>query len=447
MKTTEIIRFKTVSNLFKVASQSPEGCAIPVLIKNLDLRPHFNTLGRMAQVLADSGCGMVYSHYNDITNEGIEAHPTCRYQRGSLRDDFDFGSLVMLNRDAVLRAANASIFNSDYADGGWYALRLTLAEEAGIKHIPEYLYSAAKIDYRASGEKQHDYVDPRNRNYQVDMERVLTKHLECIGGLAPEIKKEIQPNAYDFKVEASVIIPVRNRVATIRDAINSALAQSTDFDFNVIVVDNASTDGTREKILAYQDSRVVPLMIEESSGLHIGGCWDAAIFSEYCGRYAVQLDSDDIYSSPNTLQLIVDKFRSDKCAMVIGSYMMTDFDLNVIPPGLISHNEWTDSNGANNALRINGLGAPRAFYTPLLRQYPLPDTSYGEDYAAGLRFSRDYKIGRIYEPIYFCRRWSGNSDANLPIKAVNDNNDYKDFLRTVELEARIRLNRNDEQQS
>ncbi len=444
MKIAEIQKFKNIDTLIRFAASENTGTIIPVLIKDMEIRPHFNTLGRMAQILADTCSGMVYSHYNDITPDGIEPHPTCRYQRGSLRDDFDFGPLVMINRDDLLRVSDTTDVSSGYADGGWYALRLALAEEAGLTHIPEYLYSAAKTDYRDSGAKQHDYVDPRNRDYQRDMESALTAHLRRIGGLAPIKKHDIDPTVGTFPVEASVIIPVRNRAATIREAINSALAQKTDFKFNVIVIDNASTDGTREKILAYNDPRVIPLMIDAATGLRIGGCWDTAIFSEHCGRFAIQLDSDDIYSASDTLQRIVDKFRSDRCAMVIGSYLMTDFDLKVIPPGLISHDEWTDDNGANNALRINGLGAPRAFYTPLLRKYPLPDTSYGEDYAAGLRFSRDYKIGRIYEPVYFCRRWSGNSDANLPIKAINDNNDYKDFLRTVELEARIRINHTNE---
>lgn len=437
--------FTDVATLTRAARNLSPDTFIPLYIDRREVRLHFNTLGRMASVMTDTGAAMLYSHYADILPDGTEEpHPTIAYQRGSLRDDFDFGPLVMISARALTDFADILAGASEYADHGLYAMRLALSEAAGgIVHLPECLYSASKTDFRKSGDKQHDYVDPRQRSYQIDMERAVTEHLRRIGSLAPAEKKRVDIDCGDFPVEASVIIPVRNRKSTISDAINSALAQHTDFDFNVIVADNDSTDGTRDIILRYSDPRLCPLMLSSADSLGIGGCWDAAIFSEHCGRFAVQLDSDDIYSAPDTLQRIVDKFRAERCAMVVGSYIMTDFELAQLPPGLIDHREWTDENGANNALRINGFGAPRAFFTPLLREHPLPNTSYGEDYAAALRLSREWRVGRIYDPLYFCRRWSGNSDAALSVEKVNANNYYKDFLRTAELEARIALNQAD----
>lgn len=257
-----------------------------------------------------------------------------------------------------------------------------------------------------------------------------------MGAYLPPVKRTIDVGTEDFQYEASVIIPVRNRVRTIDDAIRSVLEQETSFPFNLIIIDNHSTDGTSEIIEHYQNNSKVIHLIPERTDLGIGGCWNLGINHPQCGRFAVQLDSDDLYSSPNTLQTIVDKFHQEQCAMVIGSYRMTDFALQTLPPGVIDHNEWTDENGHNNALRINGLGAPRAFYTPLLRQIRVPNTSYGEDYALGLAFSRNYRIGRIYDVLYLCRRWEGNSDAALSIEKVNLNNSYKDSLRTLEIKIR-----------
>lgn len=394
----------------------------------------------MLRIGEDTDATMVYSSYRTREKDGEEkAHPVIDYQPGSLRDDFDFGAVVALNTADVL--AFTEDFDKDESsmlDGGWYALRLRLSLGRGFVHIPEMLYSIEKKDYRKSGEKQHDYVDPRNREYQMEMENVLTQHLYEINAMVDDVRKTVDLDQGEFPVEASVIIPVRNRVRTIGDAVRSALSQTTDFPFNVIVVDNGSDDGTSELLESIDDPRLKVISLTGKEGLGIGGCWNKAIFSEYCGRFAIQLDSDDMYSGDDTLQQIVDKFYEGDYAMVIGSYSMTDFNLNPIPPGVIAHREWSDDNGPNNALRINGLGAPRAFFTPILREFPLPNVSYGEDYAAALRITREYEIGRIYEPVYCCRRWEGNSDADLSIEKVNANNSYKDFLRTTELIARLR---------
>lgn len=415
---------------------------VTVRIKDMDVEFSAYGFERIKQCARTSGASMLYSDYKELLSSGcVEPHPCIPYQQGSLRDDFDFGPVVAFSVED-LRDVIPALLKREYADGGLYALRLELSKYGGgIVHCPEMLYTAVKKDYRLSGQKQHDYVDPRQRSYQQCMERSLTDFLRKCRALAPVNKKNaIVPDDWKSEVLATVIIPVRNRVRTINDAINSALSQECDFPFNVIVVDNASTDGTTEKIQQIRDSRLVHLFVDASEGLNIGGCWNKAVLDNRCGLYAVQLDSDDVYSSVHTLQTIVDKFREDAYAMVIGSYTLTDFDMNVLPPGLIDHREWTDENGANNALRINGLGAPRAFLTPLLRTILFPDTSYGEDYAVGLRLSRDYKIGRIYESLYSCRRWEGNSDAALSVDKTNRNNYYKDFLRTSELTARIRLN-------
>ncbi len=411
------------------------------ILVNLHGRPvSFSPYGehRLTQVAEESHAPIVYCHYHEeLENGTVVPHPCIPYQFGSLRDDFDFGTVVAIKVSELIKTdAKPNIY-----DGGWYALRLELVK-AGLPHLcPEYLYTTKRFDHRISGEKQHDYVNPRNRTYQVAMEQTCTEWLASVNGLAPIIKKKAVSQEDTFPVEASVIIPVRNRVGTIADAIGSALAQKCDFPFNVIVIDNGSTDGTTEAIEALSsDQRLIHLHLTGNEGLNIGGCWNTALLSSHCGRYAVQLDSDDLYASPATLQCIVDKFREEKCAMVIGSYMLTDFNLHELPPGKIDHAEWTDSNGANNALRINGLGAPRAFLTSIARNILFPDTSYGEDYAMGLRLSRDYKIGRIYDVLYNCRRWEGNSDANLSVEKTNANNFYKDFLRTQELNERIYFN-------
>ena len=357
-------------------------------------------------------------------------------QKGALRDDFDFGSVLVFRKSSFKRAVRS--MTEDYQWGALYDLRLRMKN---IVHINEYLYTEIETDNRKSGEKQFDYVDPKNRQVQIEMERICTEHLKRIGAWLPPVFKDVDfaSSEHEHPVTASVIIPVFNRVRTIKDAVSSALAQKCDFPYNVIVVDNHSTDGTTELLaqMAQEDPRLVHL-IPVRHDLGIGGCWNLAVHSDACGQFAVQLDSDDVYSGPDTLTKIVEAFHKQNCAMVVGTYQMTDFDMNPIPPGIIDHREWTEDNGRNNALRINGLGAPRAFWTPLLRTINLPNTSYGEDYALGLRISREYRIGRIYDVLYCCRRWEGNSDAALDIDKVNANNLYKDRIRTWELAARMK---------
>ena len=409
---------------------------ILLYIKPYPLQLGYKGIERMADYLAPQNSGMAYSdHY--IIKENIRSpHPVIDYQEGSVRDDFDFGSLIMFRTDIFRKATECLKTQKDYMYSGLYALRLAVSRISKIVHIREFLYTEVEDDMRKSGEKQFDYVDPRNRAVQIEREEAFTYHLKKIGAFLPQRTKLINTNEGHFEYEASVIIPVRNRVKTIDDAIKSVLEQVTDFKFNIIIIDNHSTDGTTECIDRYKDNKKVIHLVPERTDLGIGGCWNLGIDHPECGRYAVQLDSDDLYSSPHTLQTIVDKFRTEKCAMVIGSYRMTNFSLETLPPGVIDHKEWTDENGHNNALRINGLGAPRAFYTPLLREIRVPNTSYGEDYALGLAFSRNYRIGRIYDVVYLCRRWEGNSDAALSIEKINQNNSYKDSLRTLEINMR-----------
>ncbi|WP_239469600.1 DUF4922 domain-containing protein [Bacteroides caecigallinarum] len=409
---------------------------ILLYIKPYPLQLGYKAIERMADYLAPQNSGMVYSdHY--IIKENIRSpHPVIDYQEGSVRDDFDFGSLIMFRTDIFRKATECLKTQKDYMYSGLYALRLAVSRISKIVHIREFLYTEVEDDLRKSGEKQFDYVDPRNRAVQIEREEAFTYHLKKIGAFLPQRTKLINTNEGHFEYEASVIIPVRNRVKTIDNAIKSVLEQVTDFKFNIIIIDNHSTDGTTECIDRYKDNKKVIHLVPERTDLGIGGCWNLGIDHPECGRYAVQLDSDDLYSSPHTLQTIVDKFRTEKCAMVIGSYRMTNFSLETLPPGVIDHKEWTDENGHNNALRINGLGAPRAFYTPLLREIRVPNTSYGEDYALGLAFSRNYRIGRVYDVVYLCRRWEGNSDAALSIEKINQNNSYKDSLRTLEINMR-----------
>ena len=387
---------------------------------------------RFLQVADMTSAGLIYADYC----EEERPHPLIDYQSGSLRDDFDFGPIILVRMSAWHDAMTGTPA-AEYQYAALYALRLDISRSYSIVHIPEYLYTVKEVNRRTIGETLFDYVDPRNQAVQVEMEQVCTGHLKAIGAYLPPTFKALPPEEKTFPVEASVIIPVRNRARTIEDAITSALSQETTFPFNVIVVDNHSTDGTTEKLLARagSDARLI-VICPERNDLGIGGCWNLGIHHPACGEYAVQLDSDDVYSAPDTLQQVVDKFRSESCAMVIGSYRMTNFQMQEIPPGIIDHREWTDENGRNNALRINGLGAPRAFYTPLIRQLNFPNTSYGEDYAVGLRISREYRIGRIYDVLYLCRRWEDNSDAALSIEKMNQYNLYKDRLRTWELEAR-----------
>ena len=413
-----------------------------IYTKDKPLEMGMFALDRILSIAEDTKADMLYAdHYTSAVGEdGAERrfrHPLIDCQKGALRDDFDFGSVLVFRASSFKRAVRAMA--EDYQWGALYDLRLRMKR---IVHINEYLYTEIETDSRKSGEKQFDYVDPKNRAVQIEMEKICTEHLKRIGAWLPPVFKD--PDAasfgqHEFPVTATVVIPVFNRVRTVKDAVQSALAQECDFQFNVIVVDNHSSDGTYEILeeLAQQDDRLVHV-VPAKHDLGIGGCWNLAVHHEKCGEFAVQLDSDDVYSGPDTLQKIVNAFHEQKCAMVVGTYQMTDFEMKPIPPGIIDHREWTEDNGRNNALRINGLGAPRAFWTPLLRTINLPNTSYGEDYALGLRISREYRIGRIYDVLYCCRRWEGNSDAALDIEMVNANNLYKDRIRTWELEARLR---------
>ena len=395
-------------------------------------------LERILRVASDSDAAMVYADHYDILEGQRKDHPVIDYQVGSIRDDFDFGSLWLV-KTSLLHTFAMQAGETDYHHAGLYALRLFLSRNGQIFHINERLYTEEELDTRASGVKQFDYVNPANREVQIEMEQAATAHLQEIAAkIDPSYYRRPDFNEQEFEYEASVIIPVYNREKTICDAVNSALTQKTSFKFNVIVVDNHSTDKTTELLEGFHDERLVHI-IPKRTDLGIGGCWNQAINDDRCGRFAVQLDSDDLYSSPKTLQQIVDAFYKQNAAMVIGSYRMCDFELNTLPPGLIDHHEWTDENGPNNALRINGLGAPRAFFTPLVRQIGFPNTSYGEDYALGLIFSRNYRIGRIFTELYLCRRWGGNSDAALSIDKINANNLYKDRLRTLEILARQQM--------
>ena len=410
-----------------------------VYTKTTTLELGYLALERLLQIAQDTEAGMVYADHFQVKGDEQVKAPVIDYQKGSLRDDFDFGSVLFFNAKALKESV--SRMTESYLHAGLYDLRLKLSQLYALVHANEYLYSEVEEDNRKSGEKQFDYVDPRNRDRQIEMEKACSQHLKEIGGYLEPNFKDIDFNQGVFEVEASVIIPVRNRAATISAAIESVLKQQTSFQFNIIIIDNHSTDGTTEAIDAFKaDERVVHL-VPERNDLGIGGCWNYGVNDARCGKFAVQLDSDDLYKDEHTLQTIVNAFYEQKCAMVIGSYMMTDFDLNELPPGVIDHKEWTPDNGRNNALRINGLGAPRAFYTPVLRAIGLPNTSYGEDYAMGLNISRQYQIGRIYDVLYLCRRWGGNSDAALSIEKVNANNLYKDRIRTWELEARIAANK------
>lgn len=451
-----------VSSDFASQHQVPEGCTFVVIdrmessntvmsiAENTDadylllctrmtsVRWGFYALERFLRTADDTGAVMVYSDHYSLEEGALTKHPAIDYQAGSLRDDFDFGNLWLIKSQALLDYV-AQTDRVDYQYAGLYDLRLYLSRKGEIFHLNEYLYTEAELDTRKSGEKQFDYVNPRNREVQIEMERACTAHLEKVGAIVDtNFYRQPDFDEQDFACEASVVIPVFNREKTIADAVKSALSQKTNFPYNVIVVNNHSTDSTGEILDSIDDGRLIQI-VPGRTDLGIGGCWNVAVNSDHCGKFAVQLDSDDLYSSPKTLQKIVDAFHEQKAAMIIGSYRMCDFDLNTLPPGLIDHKEWTEDNGCNNALRINGLGAPRAFFTPLVRQIQFPNTSYGEDYALGLAFSRRYRIGRIYDELYLCRRWGGNSDAALSVERVNANNLYKDRLRTMELKARQQM--------
>lgn len=410
-----------------------------LITKSTPLKLHYLALERLQQIAEDTKAGLVYADHYQLKDDKCVNAPVIDYQQGSLRDDFDFGSVLLFNSKALKESCQR--MKNSYQHAALYDLRLKLSQRYDLVHANEYLYTEIEEDNRKSGEKQFDYVDPRNQDRQKEMESACTEHLKEIGGyLKPSFKTvDFVHDAFEFEV--SVIIPVKNRETTIDAAIRSVLAQKANFKYNILVIDNHSTDGTTEKINQYKDDERVVHIVPERNDLGIGGCWNLGIHHPKCGKFAVQLDSDDLYQDENTLQTIVNAFYEQQCAMVIGSYRMTDFDLNTLPPGVIDHREWTPENGRNNALRINGLGAPRAFYTPIVRQIGFPNTSYGEDYAMGLNISRHYQIGRIYDVLYLCRRWGGNSDAALSMERVNAYNLYKDRIRTWELQARINLHK------
>ncbi|HOK36648.1 MAG TPA: glycosyltransferase family A protein [Paludibacteraceae bacterium] len=423
----------------KIADKS-QALYTMIYLKNTTLELGQFSLERFYQIANDTQAGLIYSDYYQITNGTRSKLPLIDYQLGSVRDDFNFGSVLFYNTECLKKAV--SEFSENYQYAGFYDLRLKVSQCTELIHIDEYLYSDVELDIRKSGEKQFDYVDPKNREIQLEMEKACTDHLKKIDAYLKPVFKKISFNEEKFPVEASIIIPVKNRVTTIEDAIRSALSQKTTFEFNVIIVDNYSTDGTSQIIAKYakKDERIIHV-IPEREDLLIGGCWNLAIHHPLCGKFAVQLDSDDIYQDENTLQTIVEAFYEQNCGMVVGSYTTTDFNMNILPPGLIDHKEWTPENGRNNALRVNGFGAPRAFYTPLLRKIKVPNSNYGEDYALGLVFSRDYQIGRIYRSLYLCRRWKDNSDAELDPATLNLYNHYKDKIRTIEIKARQQKNK------
>ena len=467
------VSLKSTETLRSIAEAVSEKYIL-IYLKDTPLEMGMLALDRMISIAEDTRADMLYADHYQMADGRRLKHPLIDCQPGALRVDFDFGSVLVFRTSSFRRAVRS--MSEDYSWGALYDLRLRMKN---IVHVNEYLYTEVETDNRKSGEKQFDYVDPKNRQVQIEMERICTEYLKRIGAWLPPVFKEVEisplpsvgrddretvgrddsdlvsrgdremvgrddKGTISRKVTASVIIPVFNRVRTIRDAVESALSQKCDFPFNVIVVDNHSTDGTSQLLEEMKDERLVHL-IPARYDLGIGGCWNLAVHDDACGEFAVQLDSDDVYSGPDTLAKIVAAFHRQKCAMVVGTYKMTDFDMNPIPPGIIDHREWTEDNGRNNALRINGLGAPRAFWTPLLRSLNLPNTSYGEDYALGLRISREYRIGRIYDVLYCCRRWEGNSDAALDVEKVNANNLYKDRIRTWELAARMKLGSHGEQ--
>lgn len=424
----------------QIAKQSETDFAL-IQIQEGKIIPELGFIEKLIIAADENSAGIVYSDFYDEKGKNVVPHPTIDYQQGSIRDDFDFGAFVLVNSKALKIAAKDL---EEFNFAGFYSLRLAVSRHHSILRISECLYTKINHKGKISGEKQFEYVNPKNREVQIEMEKAATDHLKKINAYLKPGFQKIDFDREKFETEASVIIPVKNRAKTITEAVNSVLKQTTSFNFNVIIIDNHSTDGTTQilKDFSEKDKRVVHL-IPGKVDFGIGGCWNEGITHKSCGKFSVQLDSDDLYKDENTLQKIVDKFYEDNCGMVIGSYQLTDFNFNEIPPGIIDHKEWTDENGRNNALRINGLGAPRAFYTPLIREIKFPNVSYGEDYAVALAISRNYKVGRIYEPIYICRRWEGNTDSLLTIEQQNKNNFYKDKIRTIEILDRQKLNRRD----
>lgn len=436
-ETIKIGSLQSSETVKKIAEKSDVDFSL-IYQKSTMLKLGYFALERFVKIAEETQAGMVYADYHAVINNEKKNNPVIDYQEGSLRDDFNFGSLILYNSVALKNAAKR-MDKESYLYAGLYDLRLKISQNHQIVHINEYLYTEFEEDSRASGQKIFDYVNPKNRAVQIEMEQACTQHLKDIGAYLEPKFNNIEFNQGIFGYEASVIIPVKNRIKTVKDAIESVLKQKTDFKFNLIVVDNHSTDGTTEAIDKYKGDERLIHIIPNRDDLGIGGCWNIGVHHENCGKFAVQLDSDDVYSDENTLQKVVDAFYEQNCAMVIGTYRMTNFDMEEIPPGIIDHREWTPENGRNNALRINGLGAPRAFYTPILREIKVPNTSYGEDYALGLNISRNYQIGRIYDVLYLCRRWEDNSDASLDIVKMNAHNTYKDKIRTWELQARKKL--------
>ena len=415
-------------------------------LKGQFIKLGYLALDRMLALADITEAGMIYADHYNIAADGTRSEaPVIDYQAGSLRDDFNFGSVLLFRTESLKEAAK--MMKADYQAAGFYDLRLKLSEKYTLEHINEYLYSEVELDTRKTGEKLFDYVDPKNRASQIEMEQAATEYLKEVGGYLKPGFRDVDITEGEFPVEMTVMIPVRNRIRTIRDAVDSALAQKTTFKYNVFVVENGpechSTDGTTEAVDEYTDPRLIHVVTERRD-LCVGGSWNLAAHDPRCGRFIVQLDSDDVYLDENTLQKFYDAFQKQKVAMLIGSYVLTDINKNILPPGKIDHAEWTPENGRNNALRINGLGAPRAFFTPVLRSIPMPNVNYGEDYALGLAISRHYLIGRLYDPLYCCRRWDDNSDGDLSIEKDNKNNTYKDRIRTWELQARIALNKKNE---
>jgi len=437
-QTVTIDSMKSTGTISKIANLADSEYTL-LYTKESTLQLGMFALERMVKIAGDTGALMVYADHFQVVDGVKKNAPVITYQMGSLRDDFNFGSVMVYKSEALKEAQKQ--MDTDYKYAALYDLRLKVSQKGDLVHINEFLYTEVENDNRRSGEKIFDYVDPKNRAVQVEMEKACTSHLKAIGGyLKPEFKK-IEFDKGDFEFEASVIIPVFNRIKTIEDAVKSVLMQKTNFKFNLIIVDNHSTDGTYEAIEKFASDPRLIHVVPERRDLGIGGCWNMGVHHPKCGKFAIQLDSDDVYSGQDTLQKIVDAFYEQNCAMVVGTYMMTNFNMEMIAPGIIDHKEWTPENGRNNALRINGLGAPRAFYTPVLRDVKVPNTSYGEDYALGLNISRDYQIGRLYDVLYHCRRWEDNSDASLDIVKMNAHNTYKDRIRTWELKARIAKNK------
>jgi len=434
ISSNSIIDTKTIN---KIAETTETNFAL-IQIDGSKIIPGQNFIERFLTIAQSTSAGFLYSDFYELKDDKNVPHPTIEYQKGSIRDDFDFGSFVLVETNAL---KNAAANLSDYKFAAFYSLRLAISRHHLIFRIPEYLYTKQEYSENNVEKSQFSYVDPKNSVAQIEMQQAATEHLKKIDAYLKPIFKKITFNDNSFNNEASIVIPVKNRVKTITAAVNSALNQKTKFSFNVIIIDNHSTDGTTEllKELSLKDNRVLHI-IPKSKDLKIGGCWNEGISDKNCGRFSCQLDSDDLYKNETTLQKIINKFYDEKCAMVIGSYQLTDFNLDEIPPGIIDHREWTIENGRNNALRINGLGAPRAFYTPLIRSIKFPDVSYGEDYAVALAVSRNYDVGRIYEPIYICRRWDGNTDSTLTVEQQNKNNFYKDKIRTIEICTRQKMN-------